>query len=120
MRILLIRHGPSAAANVRGFLDREGVERWRLTYDAAGIASNVMPPPAVVATVAQADVIVASDLPRAFATAALMCSGKPVVSSALFREIPLRIPRIPLLRAPLIVWDALIHLSWWFDILTGR
>ena len=120
MRILLIRHGPSAHSAPPGLLDRAGVERWRAAYDSTGIASHSPPPQALVDRVAAADVALASDLPRAAASAARLWPGRCVECSPLFREIPLRIPTCGNVRAPFAIWSLAIHLQWGLDILSGR
>ena len=120
MRILLIRHGPTAHAAPRGLLDRAGVEEWRAGYDAAGIAADAVPPAELVCAVTRADRVIASDLPRAVESASRLCSSRPFETSPLFREVPLRIPGAPGLRMPLAAWELLIHLQWGLDMLRGR
>jgi broad specificity phosphatase PhoE len=120
MRILLIRHGRSAFAHRGGLIDRRGVERWRDEYDAAGIASADQPPSELVAEVASAHVVAASDAPRALTSAERLAPGRLIVTSPLFREIPLVVPAFETLRAPLAVWGTLIHLRWVMDIMAGR
>lgn len=120
MRIVLIRHGPSAYSSPRGLLDRAAVERWRAAYDAASIAAHSPPPRALVDLVASADVAVASDLPRGIASASLLWPGRSVEYSSLFREIPLCIPELGRGRAPFAVWSLGIHVQWGLDIVRGR
>lgn len=74
------------------------------------------PPPALVDDVARTDRLVASDLPRAIASASRLAPEREVVISPLFREVPLLIPRSLLVRAPFRVWEALIHLRWGADL----
>ena len=116
--LLLVRHGRSAHVHRGALLDREGMERWRTAYDAAGIADA--PPPALVHEAALADRIVASDMPRAVASAERLAGGRAVTASPLFREVPLPIPTWLPGRAPLVVWGALISLRWGIDITRGR
>ena len=120
MRIVLIRHGPSAHPSARGLLNRADVERWRAAYDAAGIASHLPPPQPVLDLAVAADVAVASDLPRGIASAAQLWPGRAVTYSPLFREIPLRIPALGRVLAPFPVWSLAIHLQWGLDTLSGR
>jgi hypothetical protein len=56
---------------------------------------------------------------RAVTSAAVLAPGRRLTVSTLLREVPLPIPRVPL-KAPLPVWEALIHLRWGLDILQGR
>jgi broad specificity phosphatase PhoE len=121
VRILLIRHGPSAHS-VPAWLpiDRAGIDQWRADYDAAGSAPDSRAPALTRARVEHADVVVASDLPRALASASLLWPGRPVIVSPLFRELPLHIPSLGRMRAPIPMWALLIHLRWMIDILRKR
>lgn len=120
MKLLLVRHGRSAHVHAGGLLDRSGVERWRDAYDEAGIATHTHPPTALKEEVAASHGIVASDLPRAIASAALLAAGREVTISPLFREVPLLIPRSLPFRAPLAAWEALIHIRWGLDLVRRR
>ena len=120
MKLLLVRHGRSAHVHAGGLLDRSGVERWRDAYDDAGIATDTRPPRALEEEVAASHGIVASDLPRAIASAARLAAGREVTISPLFREVPLLIPRALPFRAPLAAWEALIHLRWGLDLVRRR
>ena len=120
VRILLIRHGPSAASSPATRLDREGVVRWRAEYDAASIAPDGRPPLSLIERVAETGVAASSDLPRAAASAARLWPERSVLLSPLFREIPLRIPPLTRVRMPLAVWELGIHLQWGLDILSDR
>jgi broad specificity phosphatase PhoE len=70
-RIVLVRHGRSAHVHT-GWIDRDGFLRWREAYEAAGLDPADAPPPALRELVASAEVIVASDAPRALASARLL------------------------------------------------
>lgn len=118
-RVLLIRHGRTSHVHDGGALDRAGIERWRRACDLAGLADQDHPPAALRAEVAQAEVLAASDLPRAVTSVAALAPGRTFTVSTLLREVPLPIPSVPL-RAPLAVWSALIHLRWGLDILRDR
>lgn len=120
MRILLVRHGPSAHSATPAFADRAAVEQWLAGYDAAAIKPGASPPRATLDIVAEADVAVASDLPRAIASGAQLWPARSVESSPLFREIPLAIPALGGMRLPFALWPVLIHLRWGFDLLRGR
>ena len=120
MRLLLIRHGPSAHLRSGRLLDREGVQRWRAAYDEAGVLADDRPPAWLADEVSRASVVAASDLLRATDSAARLAPGRPVMVSPLFREIPLPVPRWLPGRAPLLVWDALIHVAWGLDLLRGQ
>jgi broad specificity phosphatase PhoE len=115
-RILLIRHGPSAQPTMPGLLDFAGVERWRAAYDAAGIAPDATPPVELLAQVARVARVVASDLPRAVASAACLSQGQSIETTPLLREVPLTIPALAGVRAPLAVWNVLFTLRWGLDI----
>ena len=118
-RILLVRHGRSAHVPAPGRLDAAGVRRWRAAYDAAGIAPDDAPPPALAAEAARAAVIAAGDAPRAVASAARIAAGRPVLATPLLRETALDVPAWLPLRWPLAVWEAAIHLQWGWRIVRG-
>jgi hypothetical protein len=117
--VLLIRHGRTSHVHEGGALDRAGMERWRKACDLAGIADEDHPPVALRAEVAAADVLAASDLPRAVTSVGVLAPGRTFTVSTLLREVPLPIPAVPI-RAPLAVWSTLIHLRWGLDIARGR
>jgi broad specificity phosphatase PhoE len=62
--------------------------------------------------------LIASDMPRAIASAQALGSSHAIQVSELFREAPLAIPRWPT-RLPLIVWGTLMHLTWSYRIARG-
>ena len=118
-RVLLIRHGRTSHVHEGGLLDRAGFERWRRACDLAGLAEDDIPSPHLAAEVAQADILAASDMPRAVTSVAVLAPGRTFTVSTLLREVPLPIPSVPI-RAPLPVWNALIHARWGLDIVRGR
>lgn len=101
-------------------LDRGGVESWLNAYDAAGIADDDGPPPFLTRELAQASIIVASDLRRALDTAARLAPNRSIIVSPLFRELPLPLPAWRKLRIPLAVWEAVGHIRWSVGIARGR
>lgn len=117
-RIVLVRHGPSAHVHAAGAVDRAGFEAWRTAYDAAGIQAVSQPPPPVVELAAAAGHVVASDLPRAVASAERLAPRGRIETSPLLRETPLHIPAWPT-RLPLGGWGVLISIGWGYRILRG-
>jgi len=111
-RILLVRHGHSAHTSRAGWLDAAGVLRWRDAYDAAGILDDSHPPPELIAEAATADCLVASDMPRAIASAERLAPGKEVRVLPLIREMYLDLPAWVRARWPLRVWEVCIHAHW--------
>lgn len=105
-RIVLVRHGRSAHPPA-GWHDSDGVLRWLDAYDAAGLAANEVPTAAARDLAARAGLVVASDLPRARASAALLAPEAQVVVSELLRETPLPIPVIRV-RLPIPAWALVI------------
>ncbi|MFK8182406.1 MAG: histidine phosphatase family protein [Phormidesmis sp.] len=109
--ITLIRHGPPAVSlrqRVGGHQFRQFVER----YDAARIAQRALPPLAVRQVVANADVVFASNRPRATHTAELLGVPVPPVVDSQFREIefPVDFPRH--LRFSALTWSAIALALW--------
>ena len=111
-RILLVRHGHSAHTTRAGWLDAAGVLRWRDAYDAAGILDDSRPSPALVAEAASADCVVASDMPRAIASAERLAPGKQIRVVPLVREMYLDLPTWLVARWPLGVWAVCINAHW--------
>jgi broad specificity phosphatase PhoE len=114
--IVLVRHGRSAHVE-RAWLDADGVRRWMIAYDAAEIARHHPPPPALVALAQKAGAVVASDLPRAIASAALLAPSATVEMSALLREAPLEtadapFPRLWGIKLPLRAWGMVFVARW--------
>jgi len=102
-RIVLVRHGRPAHAR-GGWFDADGVRGWLHAYDAAGLAADDAPPPALVALAADAALVLASDLPRARESAARLAPEAPVVESPLLRETPPPVPALGPVRLPLAGW----------------
>ena len=102
-RIALIRHGRSAHVHT-GWIDAAGFREWRASYEAAGIDPEHRPPEELQQLAARAGLVVASDTPRAIASAHLLAPGRELVTSELFRELDLLGPQLGRLRLPLIGW----------------
>lgn len=115
--LVLVRHGPSAHRHDGGMVSRDGMMRWRETYDRSGIRAG-RPPTWLTHLAGQAKHVVASDLPRAVMTAEALVPARTVITSELLRESPLAIPRWPT-RLPVPVWDGLVHVCWSCRILRG-
>ena len=92
---------------------------WRRGYDTSGILPRDKPPRGLDALVSTADLIVASDLPRAIMTAERLADGQPITTSPLLREAPAELPEWNRLRAPRVVWEWSVTLSWGLRILRG-
>lgn len=102
-RIALVRHGRSAHEG-SGWIDVEGFRAWHRAYGAAGIREDEAAPITVVALAARADLLVASDTPRALASARLLAGDREVVASPELRELELQPPDLGRLRLPFRSW----------------
>lgn len=102
-RIVLVRHGRSAHV-AGGWLDAGALQRWFADYDLAALAHDERPAAHACELARAAGRIVASDLPRARASAALLLPGADVTESPLLRETPLPVPTWPRVRLPLMGW----------------
>jgi broad specificity phosphatase PhoE len=102
-RVVLVRHGRSAHAPL-GWVDADGLRRWLAAYDVAGITPDDAPPAALRALASNGALVVASDLPRAVASAERLAPGAPAHASPLLRETPLPIPALLGLRLPIGGW----------------
>jgi len=87
-------------------MDVQGFREWRERYEAAGIGSNERVPPELVRLGREADVILASDAPRAVESARLISSGAEPVVSPLLRDLDLDLDSLEFLgmRLPFHVW----------------
>jgi broad specificity phosphatase PhoE len=81
----------------------EGFRRWRDAYEAAGIVEDETPPPELSLVASRAGAIVASDTPRALASARLLANGRDVIASEQLRELDLDPPSLRF-RLPLAAW----------------
>lgn len=113
-RLILVRHGRSAHVHDGAWIDRAAAQKFEAAYDAASIRPDDAPPPELVAIAKAAGTIVASDLPRAIASAQRLAPGRDPETSPLLRELTFDLPEWgPAL--PLELWDALHFMIW-----TGR
>ena len=87
-------------------------------YDAAGIVDHEGPPPELIRIAADAQVIAASDLPRAIASARRIAPSRDPDVTPLLREIRLE-PPAWLPRLPIEVWDIISHAQWSYRLARG-
>lgn len=102
-RVALVRHGRSAHVHT-GWIDGDGFRAWRAAYEAAGIRESERVPADLKRVAAQADLVLASDAPRAVSSARLMAPARDIVVSPLLRELDLEGPHLRGLRLPLAAW----------------
>lgn len=109
-RVVLVRHGKSTHRHDGSWLRHDEVHRFENAYDAAGIRDDSNPSPDLIAESAAVDVVYASDMIRAIASAARLAPKERVVISPLLREITLEPPSWIPARLPLDAWDMICHL----------
>jgi len=102
-RIALVRHARSAHVHT-GRIDATGFRAWRDAYEDAGIPEGERVPGHLNHLASRADLVVASDAPRAIATARLLAPGREITVSPLLRELDLESPNLGGLRLPLTAW----------------
>src|SRR5947207_8012676 len=117
-KMVLVRHGASAHVHPDWLIDHDGIQSWRDEYDLAGIQLNSQPPARLLQIADGATHIIASDLPRAVASAERLAPQREIEVSDLLREVPLKLPHWPT-RLPLVVWEILIHVVWSYRIVRG-
>lgn len=87
-------------------------------YDAAGILDHDAPPPELIRVAEGAQVIAASDLPRAIASARRIAPLRDAEVTPLLRELRLEPPDwLP--RLPIQAWDVISHLQWSYRLGRG-
>ena len=117
-RILLVRHGRSAHVHDGRWLRGAGVRDFESAYNAAGILDHDLPPPDLIRAADGAQVIAASDLPRAIASARRIAPARDPEVTPLLREFELDAPHwMPHL--PMQLWEVLSHLQWSYRLLRG-
>jgi broad specificity phosphatase PhoE len=117
--VLLIRHGVTGYVHREGWVDAAGIQRWRDAMDATGILETSRPPRVLVDRVAQADLVMASDLARAVESAKRLAPGRDVMISPLFRESALEFPKWMRFRWPVRIWRIFTGSQWMYRILRG-
>lgn len=115
MRIVLLRHGrPDRVdgASISG----TAIGAWVRRYDAVGVARDQPPPARARALAAAANCIVASDLPRAYQSAAWLAGSKNVRLDADLCEAVL--PESLGIRFPLPpgAWIVIARLAWFLNL----
>jgi broad specificity phosphatase PhoE len=102
-RLALVRHARSSHVHT-GWIDAAGFRRWRQAYEAAGIRAEERVPPDLGLLAARADLVLASDAPRAIASARLLAPAREIVVSPLLRELDLESAPLGGIRLPLAAW----------------
>jgi len=110
-RLLLVRHGRSAHSHDGSWIGATGARRFEELYDAAPIRDDETPPASLIQAARSADVLLASDLPRAISSARAIAPEREPVVSPLLRELGFNLPRWGP-KLPLDVWDGLHYLLW--------
>ncbi|MGE3302534.1 MAG: histidine phosphatase family protein [Hyphomonadaceae bacterium] len=116
--IVLARHG-KPVGDRRTRIDWRAYEDWWAEYDRSGLADGETAPEDLVAEARGADVIFASPLPRALATAEAVAGGRPVVQDPIFVEAALPPPPIWGKRTPR-TWGVWARMAWWLGRAAGR
>lgn len=116
----VMRHGRPDVPRNPVFMDHHQFSQFLDAYDEAGLSeSERLRLVSLYADYPIPDIVVASDLPRALATAHLFARGRDVIVSPLLREIPVRLPepttRFLRGRWPAEVWWSYLRYHWFFD-----
>jgi broad specificity phosphatase PhoE len=85
-------------------------------YNAAGIRDESAPPPSVLEAAAHAEVIAASDMIRAIASAQRLAPEREIAISPLLRELTLEPPSWVTFRLPVVAWDFHNHVQWTYRL----
>lgn len=117
-RVMLVRHGPSAHEHDGSWIDSASARRFEERYDAAPIRGDETPPESLVALARMADLILASDLPRAVTSARAIAPDRDPIVSLLLRELSFDLPAWGP-RLPLSIWDGLHHMTWSARLVLG-
>lgn len=110
-RITLVRHGRSSHHHDGRWYTPATLSHFEAAYNAAGIRDDSAPDAELLRMAADADIIAASDMIRAIASAERLAPGRPIAVSPLLREIELEAPRWWPLPLPILGWDIVSHLK---------
>jgi broad specificity phosphatase PhoE len=119
VEIHLVRHGRSALVHDGRWFRWADVPAYEDAYDAHGIRDDDRPGTALESLVKRESKILASDLPRAIASAARLGRAAEVELSPLLREIRLEPPRWIPMRLPIQVWDVFSHVQWSYRLFSS-
>jgi len=112
VEIHLVRHGRSALVHDGRWYRWAEVPSYEDAYDAAGIRDDDHPAAESEALFESKPLVVASDLPRAIASARRLAPDDEIAFSPLLREMRLEPPRWIPGRLPIQVWDMFSHVQW--------
>jgi len=119
VEIHLIRHGRSALVHDGSWFRWSGVSAYEDAYDAHGIRDDESPGTTLDSLLNDNPKIVASDLPRAIASARRISAEAHVELSPLLREIRLEPPRWVPVRLPIQIWDVFSHVQWSYRLFSN-
>lgn len=109
--IILARHGePDLSRQVR--LNWRGYKYWWRLYDEAGLKPSQNAPKIIKDLAKQADIVIASTLPRAIETAERAIGGPVKKLEPLLVEAPLPPPNLGYFRFKPTTWGAIARISW--------
>ena len=117
--IHLVRHARSAYVHDGRWRLPAGVREFEHAYDAAGILDEPAPPASLVALAARADVLAASDMARAIASAERLAPGRAVTIRPELRELNIRAHALLPIPLPLLVWGTLDFALWTVRMAVG-
>jgi broad specificity phosphatase PhoE len=119
VEIHLVRHGRSALVHDGRWYKWAEVSSYEDAYDAAGIRDDDRPAAESEALFASKPLVVASDLPRAVASARRLSPDGEIQLSPLLREIRLEPPRWIPGRLPIQIWDVFSHVQWSYRLFSS-
>ncbi|PHR59130.1 MAG: histidine phosphatase family protein [Robiginitomaculum sp.] len=109
--IILARHGePDLSRRVR--LNWRGYKYWWRLYDEAGLKPTQKAPKIIKTLAAQADLVIASTLPRAIETAEQACGGRVSRLEEVLVEAPLPPPNLGYFKFRPTTWGVVSRISW--------
>ena len=119
MEIHLVRHGRSALVHDGRWFRWADVPAYEDVYDAAGIRDDDRPGADLQTLLGSSPKIVASDLPRAIASAQRLVPAGEIELSPLLREIRLEPPQWIPVRLPIQIWDVFSHVQWSYRLFSN-
>jgi broad specificity phosphatase PhoE len=117
-RIILVRHG-KPDIDMSQPVSGGALDEWSARYDAAPLRPESLPPSRLREALAEATLVVASDLRRAHESALRALPGVTPVLDPLYREAPLPVMK----KFPLVMharrWAVAARIAWYFGASAG-
>jgi hypothetical protein len=117
--ITLVRHGRSSHPLPTRRVTAAEFRTWIVDYNRAGIATDSLPPPELIAATSNMPCVVCSDMPRAIASASLLSPNRVPCAVPLLREAGRPVGGNWRVKLSLPMWDRVSVFLWTMGVIAG-